>query len=57
VRLTPRQHAALRAYAGSLGLPVGTYVREQLVGYIPSQYWGREEAPPGQLVIEVGEEA
>jgi hypothetical protein len=55
VRLTERQHNALRAYCEYVDLPVGVYGRQLLTQGIPAEFWEREKPPPGQLEMEVDE--
>ncbi len=51
VRLTARQHSALREYAKAIDVPVAVVVRGQVAAAIPPRFWDREEVPPGQMTI------
>jgi hypothetical protein len=54
VKLTPRQYDALRAYTDAIDSTMAGYVRALVTPSIPSQFWDREETPPGQLTIPIG---
>lgn len=51
IRLTPRQHSALRDYARAIDVPISVVVRGQVAASIPPRYWQREEVPPGQMTL------
>lgn len=51
VRLTARQHSALRAYAKAIDVPVAVVVRGQVAAAIPPRFWDREEVAPGQMTL------
>lgn len=54
VKMTPRQYAALRAYTESIDATMGGFARGLLTQSIPSEFWDREETPPGQMTIPIG---
>lgn len=54
VALTPRQYDALRGYTSSIDVAMGAYARVLLTQSIPTQFWGREEPPPGQMTFDEG---